>query len=421
MFASLIPVVVSLLQTGVGQTLHVDRRAPGDTMTVFHPPRDISAVQRVIRWFFSVPQWVELSGALLAIVIALIALLVLWRNRRALWSWVGRRHETTPIGWKVAGAIAAIAVLAAAGTGGTAFFFYSQNQNQFCISCHELHDEVYQRFQQSKHHRIANLRCHDCHDEPMVDEVMQVVKWVAFRPSAVGPHAPVKRSVCATCHIKPDPDSTWKRIIATSGHSVHILSDTAKKLKIDCVTCHGVTAHRFVPTATTCQQSGCHEKTQIRLGRMALQPTQFHCTMCHAFTAPIRETANVDTARTSLIPSHQDCLACHAMQKQMADFVPAHDPHKGQCGACHDPHKQTEPKMAFQTCSNAGCHQRADTLTAFHRGLGQHALGNCGACHAAHTWKVKGTRCLDCHGNIFNQPPKRVTMTKAERLPVAAQ
>jgi hypothetical protein len=407
MIASLTPLLASLLQQP--EKLHVSRRVPGDTLTVFHPPRDISAVESVVRWFFSVPQWVQLGGAILAIVLALFALFVLWRFRRELWSKMRRRHEETPIGWKVAGAVAAIGVLAGLGAGSSAFFVYSQRENQFCISCHDLHDEVYQRFQQSKHHRVAELRCHDCHDEPLVDEAMQVVKWMTLRPSEVGPHAPVKRAVCAQCHIKPDADSTWKRIVATAGHSVHVLSDTAKKLKIDCVTCHGVTAHRFVPDARTCGQKGCHEKTKIQLGKMASQQTQFHCTMCHAFTAPIQETANLDTARVSLIPSHQDCFACHAMQKQMADFVPAHDPHKGQCGACHDPHKQTEPKMAFETCANAGCHARADTLTAFHRGLGKHALDNCGACHTAHTWKVKGTRCLDCHGNIFNQPPRRMS------------
>ena len=50
---------------------------------------------------------------------------------------------------------------------GTVFFAYSQHNNQFCISCHTLHDEVYQRFQQSRHHTVAELTCHECHTEPL--------------------------------------------------------------------------------------------------------------------------------------------------------------------------------------------------------------------------------------------------------------
>ena len=404
MLLSLNLVIAALLQET--QQLHRDRRAPGDTMTVFHPPHGISPVERVIRWFFSVPQWVMLGGAVLAIVLGVVAVVVLWRFRHDLGSWVRRRHETTPVVWKIVGAIAAIAVLVGLVGGQTAFYFYSQNANEFCVSCHTLHDEVYQRFQQSKHHRIANLRCHDCHDEPLIAEMKQIVFWMTKRPERVGPHAPVPREVCANCHIKSNPDSTWQRIVATAGHSVHVLSDTAKKLKIECLTCHGVTAHRFVPVAQTCAQSGCHEKVQIRLGKMAGQ-SGFHCTMCHRFTVPIRETANVDSARASLIPSHQECLTCHAMQKQMAEFVPKNDPHKGDCGYCHDPHKQTEPKMAWQTCAKSGCHERADTASAFHKGIAHAALNECSSCHQAHTWKVKGASCLSCHKNIFDEPARR--------------
>jgi len=389
------------------QQLHVDVRAPGDTMTVFHPPRDITPVERVFRWFFSVPQWVEVSGAVLAAIIGLVALVVLWRQRRSFFEWVRTRHLTTPLAWKIALGATAVGVLAAMTAGGTSFFLYSQNNNQFCLSCHTLHDEVFQRFEQGKHHTVAGLRCHDCHDEPLLAEVRQVGFWVMLRPRAVGPHAPVPREVCAKCHIQRNADSTWQRIVATAGHSVHVLSDTAAKLHIDCLTCHGVSAHRFVPAAQTCEQSGCHVKAQIRLGKMAGQ-TMLHCTICHQFTAPVNETNMVALARQPLVPSGSQCLQCHAMQQRLATFVPANDPHEGKCGSCHDPHKQTTPREAVRTCTNAGCHARPDTLTAFHRGLHAGDLANCLSCHVAHTWKVKGTRCLDCHRNILRDSPAAV-------------
>jgi hypothetical protein len=387
------------------QRLHVDVRAPGDTMTVFSPPRDITPVERVMRWFFSVPQWVQLAGAALAIIVGIAALVLVWRNAPAIRAWARERHLETPLFWKaVIGAVAVSVLLGMAG-GGTAFFFYSQNDNQFCISCHTLHDEVYQRFQQSKHHRIANLRCHDCHDEPLVAEMTQVAKWMLLRPAEVGPHAPVPRAVCANCHIQNNPDSTWQRIIATAGHTVHLKTDTATKLGIECLTCHGVTAHRFVPVAQTCSQSGCHQNTSIQLGKMAGQTT-LHCVTCHQFTAPVSDTSKVHVAFATLVPGERNCLGCHEMRKVIERFVPENDPHKGECGACHNPHTQKTPGAAFKSCTNSGCHTRPDTLSAFHRGIHTTALSDCGKCHQEHTWKVKGNQCLDCHQNIYKTPPR---------------
>jgi nitrate/TMAO reductase-like tetraheme cytochrome c subunit len=407
--------LVTALQQRV-DSLHVDTRAPGDTMTVFHPPRDITAVQRVIRWFFSVPQWVQLSGAILAVILGVAALVMLWRQRAVLLELARKHHLSTPAPWKVAGGIAALGVLIALATSGITFFTYSQNNNQFCVSCHTLHDEVYQRFQQSKHHTLAVLRCHDCHDEPLVAEIRQVGLWVLLRPAAVGPHAPVPRAVCANCHIQKDPDSTWKRIVATAGHTIHVSSDTAKALKIECLTCHGVTAHRFVPVGQTCSKSGCHEQTKFQLGKMAGQ-TSLHCTVCHDFKAPTAEGAALDSAKRAMIPTNEDCFTCHQMQRRMADFIPANDPHKGRCGDCHDPHKQTEPAESWKTCTTSGCHVRPDTLTPFHRGITVTALFDCASCHKAHDWKVKGESCLGCHRDIFQD--RRTAATAPTVRPVA--
>lgn len=395
-----------MLQALQTQRLHVDVRAPGDTMTVFHPPRDISPVERALRWFFSVPQWVQLLGAAIVIIAAIIAIVLVWRDTLAIRAWFREKHHETPIFWKVVIGLIGVGVLTGMAGVGTTFFVYSQNNNQFCISCHTLHDEVYQRFQQSKHHRIANLRCHDCHAEPLMAEVNQVVKWMLLRPERVGPHAPVPRAVCANCHVKQNPDSTWQRIIATAGHSVHLQTDTAKKLGVECLTCHGVSAHRFVPVKATCEQSGCHKPMPIRLGKMSDQ-TSLHCTTCHRFTAPVKQENNAHVALAELVPRDQNCLSCHAMQRVIERFVPADDPHKGRCGDCHNPHTQATPAAAYKTCTNSGCHARADTLTSFHRGTHQAAFARCGSCHQEHSWKVRGSGCLDCHGNIFERAPRK--------------
>jgi hypothetical protein len=74
------------------QQLHVDVRAPGDTTTVFNPPRDLSQPERAIRWFFSVPRWVQLTGAVLARLAIVVALALVWRHRSSLAA-AGRTRE----------------------------------------------------------------------------------------------------------------------------------------------------------------------------------------------------------------------------------------------------------------------------------------------------------------------------------------
>ncbi|MCU0648883.1 MAG: hypothetical protein MUF00_12855, partial [Gemmatimonadaceae bacterium] len=85
--------------------------------------------------------------------------------------------------------------------------------------------------------------------------------------------------------------------------------------------------------------------------------------------------------------------------------------HNGACGACHNPHTQKEPKGAFASCATAGCHDKAETETPFHRGLPAKTLNDCGSCHMAHTWTVKhgGGACVDCHRDVMNGKPKAVT------------
>ena len=61
-------------------------------MTIFHPPRDITAVERVFRWFFSVPQWIQVTGVVLAFVLGVTATVIVWRQRRPLLEFARHRH-----------------------------------------------------------------------------------------------------------------------------------------------------------------------------------------------------------------------------------------------------------------------------------------------------------------------------------------
>ena len=352
-----------------------------------------SVLARVIRWLFHVPQWIQIGGAVLGVIVAGVAVFLIWKWRVAIWKWI----KTRPVGVKAAMVGGVLAVAAIGAWFGQASWHYTQHANEFCSACHVM-DPAVTKFTRSEH---SKLECHDCHQQPIAASMRQVYLWVLDRPEEIGEHAPVPDRVCVRCHVQEDPDSTWQRISATAGHRVHLESDSSALAEAQCVTCHGAEIHRFTPADATCGQSGCHarEDTRIVLGAMSDTVTTIHCAACHQFTAPVSESATLTAAREAVTPNAEGCLGCHQMQALLADFHIEEDPHNGICGSCHNPHAQQTPAAAFQTCTSAGCHANSDTLTAFHRGLDHNISDNCQRCHSAHTWKAP-TECTACHTNI---------------------
>jgi nitrate/TMAO reductase-like tetraheme cytochrome c subunit len=367
-----------------------------------------------VRTALNAPAWLQIAVIAIGVLTFLGLMLWAWLNLEEIGHWFGARSR----GWKIA--FAGLVVLVAGGFGAFAkvSWDYTQHNNDFCIGCHVM-GTAWTRFQHSEHHK---LKCHDCHQQSIFASMRQLYLWVAERPASIPPHAKVPTNICLRCHNQDNPDSTWKRIIATSGHSVHLRNDKPALRNVQCVTCHGAEVHHFVPVDRTCGQAGCHENVHIALGKMAGQ-SSLHCTGCHQFTAEVAENVSPDSARTSLVPTGQKCLDCHQMKqrlsKTLADFEVHKEPHKAVCGACHDPHKQTNFKQAFESCQSAGCHTRPDTLTPFHRGLPNGALQNCGSCHKAHAWKVASKDCTACHRDIDRRslgtgPPDTTQFRHAE-------
>jgi hypothetical protein len=364
-----------------------------DTAVVHTPlPAGVGAFVRTV---MNAPSWLQITVVVVSAVVCLGLLVWLWMRRAPILGWLSVRSR----GWKIALAAIGISALTAAAAFGSATWNYTQHNNDFCIGCHVM-GGAWTKFQHSEHRK---LQCHNCHQQSMFASMRQLYLWVAERPSSIPPHAKVPTAICQNCHNQERPDSAWKHIMATAGHSVHLRNDKPKLRNVQCVTCHGAEVHHFVPIDKTCGQSGCHENIQIKLGKMAGQ-TSLHCTGCHNFTSPVGDNVSPDSARTQLVPTGAKCLDCHQMKQRLAtalgELDPEKDPHKAVCGSCHDPHKQTSTKQAFETCATAQCHAKADTLTPFHRGLPAGALANCGTCHKAHTWKVPSKDCVACHRDL---------------------
>ena len=343
----------------------------------------------VFRFLFNFPQWLQIAGFFVGLVVAFFVARYLWQRREPVFTWIKTRSRG--IKWALGGS-AVVGVLVAIALGG-ATWDYMQHDNDFCTGCHIM-ESPFTAFGEGAG-RHEDLNCHDCHQQPLRTSMRQLVIWVAERPEEIKAHAPVPNERCDECHATGQ-DSTWQHVATTAGHRVHIESDSVDLAEIMCVTCHGEEIHKFVPVAETCGQSDCHlsEDTEIVLGKMAKQ-TDAHCTECHQFTADVPLLATFDSARGTLIPNDVQCFNCHEMEELLADFNPRLDPHSSTCGLCHNPHAQELPADASATCQE--CHTDWRD-TPFHVGNNHIEDGNnCLTCHPAHASKVDASDCVGCH------------------------
>lgn len=380
------------------------------------PPPLPGGVAAVVRFFFNLPSWLQISGAVIGAVLAVVLVLVVWRRRQRIVAWVRTRPRNTRIA--LIGGAAAVALFAAGF--GTVSWNYMQHDNGFCTGCHVM-GPAYVRFTQSEH---STLSCHNCHQQSMYASMRQMYLWVAERPAEIGPHAKVPNAVCMQCHVTGERE-VWRRIVSTAGHRTHLESRNPALQNVQCVTCHAVEVHHFAPLDRTCAQSGCHEMNTIALGKMRGQTT-LHCTTCHRFTAEVPALATRDSAAGTLRPNERQCFSCHAMQERLAamNFDPARDPHGGTCGMCHNPHQQETPAAARATCASAGCH--ADwRKVAFHVGATHRkATESCTTCHLPHQARVDASDCTGCHQAVRDRsrlrPPLPFDTTRVRRQVSAA-
>ena len=386
-------------------------------------------IVHVVQWIFQRPGWIMILGLILAVMVAAVAVRFLWKHRHALWTWLTTRSRGTKI---LMVSVVGVFFLAVAGVGYKAND-YMEHDNDFCRGCHvfvpagqpfvrpDTGTYLIVNQLQGKH---DTLQCHQCHLPDKIAQAQELLLWMVDRPDKVPPHAKVPPAVCKGCHELGAAKKTWQEITSTAGHRVHFENDSLKAKNIECLTCHARSAHRFLPADSTCAQSGCHitRDVTIRLGSMAGQ-SGLHCAVCHAFTAEVPKLATVDSATGTLRPGEKQCFSCHQMRLRLADFDPRYDPHKGQCGMCHNPHENVKPADALKSCATSGCHADWEKVE-FHTGkIHRKAVENCETCHTPHAARVDASDCAGCHervrgtvtGGKVRKPPLPFDTTKALR------
>jgi hypothetical protein len=328
-----------------------------DTIT---PPPLPGGVAAVVRMIFGVPRWIQIGGAVLGALVALAVLVYLWRSRQPIIEWLRTRNHQI----KFTLAISAAVVLLLAAFAGKQSWDYMQHDNGFCTGCHVM-EHPFGRFEigAGKH---KDRKCHDCHQQSIFASTRQLVLWVANRPTEIGKHAPVPNSRCESCHqLAAVPASQGgpkqkpsEHIQYLAGHKVHFESDSSALKGLQCVKCHGAEVHKFIPSARTCEQSGCHENQSVKLKSMSKLP-EINCVTCHAFTADLPPLADRDSAVRALVPAQTQCRSCHQMDGKPKGYVLAKDPHKGSCGSSqgvvhHVSHQPGHQRLPYREEPRAG-------------------------------------------------------------------
>jgi Ni/Fe-hydrogenase subunit HybB-like protein/Fe-S-cluster-containing dehydrogenase component len=93
------------------------------------------------------------------------------------------------------------------------------------------------------------------------------------------------------------------------------------------------------------------------------------------------------------------CLKPNSVEHCLPEPMPIDEPHQAICATCHNLQTQATFGEAAKTCAAAGCHERIELLTPYHRGLRPGTLQNCIGCHPAHDVRIRGggANCVGCH------------------------
>jgi hypothetical protein len=289
-------------------------------------------------------------------------------------------------------AIVCATLSAGAAASGFKVYRYVQHDPRFCNACH-LMDDAYGSWTRSEHSRIE---CHACHQASLVGNMKRLAETILGSTKSVGKHEPIDTTLCLSCHESKGGEK-WRKVLATTGHSVHVTKNAAR-----CIDCHAQTLHHFMPPLDICTR--CHQDVRIHEAKMA----GVECLDCHNYLADASQ-------RTDLGPRALECRRCHGESRPKlatrtssasgswaqnifpGPIVASTSMHGGlECEGCHNPHQSDiESRRSGRAC--ATCH-RAEKEELVSAAVEQHA--DCKSCHQPHGRHHDGQkRCAECHAH----------------------
>jgi hypothetical protein len=198
----------------------------------------------------------------------------------------------------------------------------------------------------------------------MVTNIRNVIDVVTKNPSEVTKHAEIDNELCEACHTQNDPQ--WLQILGTSGHQVHVYGENDE---VNCILCHGMELHDFVPGEEACLD--CHDVEGVHAETSFISD----CITCHDFLGE----------GDDLTPENDLCIECHGDEGEITVSMPEGTHIDTTCTNCHNPHGDA----IAEDCSD--CHSVDEGLhdVAVH--------SNCVNCHVPHEVADIRDTCESCH------------------------
>ncbi|MBF0506476.1 MAG: NapC/NirT family cytochrome c [Nitrospirae bacterium] len=151
---------------------------------------------------------------------------------------------------------------------GYRYYRYSQDDPQFCASCHPM-KEAYSQWQRGKHRDVV---CQQCHQLSMIEKDRLLIAYVlkGHQPLAQTHGREKPWETCRDCHLDNLSDGSGG-MRKSYGHARHVVMQ-----KLKCKGCHGTIAlHNFGADETVCRN--CHK------GVHTAGMNAGSCLKCHPF------------------------------------------------------------------------------------------------------------------------------------------
>ncbi len=162
------------------------------------------------------------------------------------------------------------------------------NTESFCISCHEMRDNVYREYQESIHYRNGSgvrATCPDCHvPKPWFDKVLRKIKA----------SNELYHAIIGTINTR-DRFLSKRQIMAE-----HVWSEMQANDSLECRNCHELTS--MDNTRQSAQASSTHQKAQQQ---------QMTCIDCHKGIAHRLPESYLDQEHERFEKENINCSHCH--------------------------------------------------------------------------------------------------------------
>ena len=317
------------------------------------------------------------------------------------------------------------------------FSLEATTTDEFCVSCHEMEDNISGADEERLHLAGSGElhgSCADCHlPKPFLPRLRRKLRASAelyhhFLGTLDSPESFEARRLqmaqrvwsqmkhndsveCRSCHDDLQTASEAENEIAREYH------ERADENGVGCIDCHKGLTHRMpLPRASRSRAFDpercftCHTrenvlvtpKSHAKVEGLASAEARAECVKCHGdgddhVSVPMRdERARRDAAAAETAIAQEDaCIDCHAIDENPRWQLAAHGFSDTACVSCHSIHRPGDA-LLLRSLREPLCADSCHLAIASDAEPSMHEVRDCTTCHDPHS-PGGGDRCMICH------------------------